>query len=359
MRVVVAAGMLAAALFAPAPASAGHAVPTPCAAVAARGPQGGHVEPPPAPALFPPDFPVVHDCEWGFRLGGWGGVRRHAPLHHVPVIFVHGNHVDAANWFAVADRFHAAGYSDQELYAVSYNGLGSPVDGAPTCCAPSPADIAYWQRPDAATNMASGGVAAGDDANVPDVYHFVRAVQSYTGSMRVDIVAHSLGVTIVRKMMFDHPELYHQVQKAVMIAGGNHGTSLCRVVLEHSYYGCNEIKPGSSWLARLNSRGEAPGPTRWMTVYNGHDSADPFFDQGPGFDDRQSPHLDGAINCSFAGVYHNDLRADPVIVSVYLAFLLGKPLPTIAPGASPQAPQGGGCVPPSHEKDSAAVSRTR
>ena len=148
-------------------------------------------------------------------------------------------------------------------------------------------------------------------------------MQDYTGSEQVDIVAHSLGVTITRKMLQLHPEMRDQVVAGVMIAGGNHGTTVCRGI-DTSYYGCEEIAPGTPWLAALNADGETPGPTRWMTVYNGTDNVDPFFTATPGlFDDHQSPHLAGAVNLEFPMTYHNDLRVDPAIVPKYLAFLLG------------------------------------
>jgi hypothetical protein len=103
----------------------------------------------------------------------------------------------------------------------------------------------------------------------------------------------------------------------VAIAGANHGTSVCRG-LETSYYGCNEIAPGTRWLARLNAHGETPGPIHYMTVYNGS-AGDPFFDPPL---DQSSPRLAGADNRTYAGAYHNDLRVDPTEVDDYLAFLL-------------------------------------
>jgi len=78
--------------------------PTPCAAVAAAEPQGGHNMPFAGPVLFAADFPRLTDCEWGFPLGGWGGVKRMGPRKHVPVVFVHGNQADAENWFLVAEQ---------------------------------------------------------------------------------------------------------------------------------------------------------------------------------------------------------------------------------------------------------------
>ena len=100
-----------------------------------------------------------------------------------------------------------------------------------------------------------------------------------------------------------------------MIAGANHGTTVCRG-LDGSYFGCDEIAPGTKWLAQLNAAGEAPGPTCWMTVYNGSEG-DPFF-AGP---DAGSPHLDGAYNVTFPGYYHNDLRVGSAPVAAYLQFL--------------------------------------
>jgi pimeloyl-ACP methyl ester carboxylesterase len=309
------------------PASSGPAAaapPTPCAAIAAAEPQAGHNMPYAGPVLFASDFPSLTDCEWGFPLGGWGGVKRLGPRTHVPVIFVHGNQADAENWFLVADQFKAiAGYTNQEMYALSYNGLGNAYAGMPTRSQPDALSQAYWgANPNAL--CCSGGKGASDDPNVPDLYNFIRAVQEYTGSQKVDIVAHSLGVTITRKLLFAHPELRADVLAAVMIAGGNHGTTVCRGI-DTSYYGCDEIAPGTNWLAGLNAAGEAPGPTHWMSVYNGTDNADPFFMATPGvFDDRASPHLDGAVNLTYPMTYHNDLRVDPAIVPTYLAFLLAQ-----------------------------------
>lgn len=311
------------------PSSNVAAVAGPCAAIAAGEPQTGHNPPAPAPVLFAPDFPKLDDCEWGFPLGGWGGVHKGGVLTHTPVVFVHGNQADAENWFLVADQFKAlGGYTDHEMYALSYNGLGNAYAGMPLKSQPSQRSIAYWQgagidpnQPPFYAMCCSGGKGASDDPNVPDLYQFIRAVEAYTGTRKVDIVAHSLGVTITRKMLLVHPELRADVLAAVMIAGGNHGTTVCRGI-ESSYYGCEEIAPGTPWLATLNAVGESPGPTRWMTVYNGTDNVDPFFTATPGlFDDHQSPHLAGAVNLEFPMTYHNDLRVDPAIVPQYLRFL--------------------------------------
>jgi pimeloyl-ACP methyl ester carboxylesterase len=210
-----------------------------------------------------------------------------------------------------------AGYSMQEMYALSYNGLENYYAGAPVVTPPTQEDLDYVrQNP---TSLDNGGHGAADDDEVVDLCRFVRAVQDYTGSNKVDIVAHSLGVTIARRMMALYPDLAKNVVAFVGIAGANHGTTVCRG-LETTYYGCNEIAPRSPWLAQLNgpdgSR-ETYGPTDWMTIYDGLEG-DPFF-VGP---DEGSPALRGADNRTFPGAYHNDLRVGSAEVDTYLPFLL-------------------------------------
>ena len=333
LALAAATAAAAAMLVLAAPPAAAAQGSGPCAHIPDSEPQAGHNMPPPAPGYisdpsnppayphFAPDFPVIKDCEWGFPIGGFGGIRRHAPLRHVPIVFVHGNQADAENWFLVRDQLLQQGWTDQEMYAISYNGLGNWYAGAPTRSQPDASTQAYLSANSKA--LGNGGNGAADDVNVPDVYAFVEAVMDYTGSPFVDIVAHSLGVTIVRKMMYVHRELYRHVLAAVMIAGANHGTSVC-YQLQSTYYGCDEIAPDDAataytnpWLRQLNSIGESSGPTCWQTIYDGT-GGDPFFD--PPY--QQSPALQGADNHGeFAGMYHNDLRVSPTTVAVYSAFL--------------------------------------
>ena len=284
-------------------------------AAAADQPTNGGSLPPQAPNYFGSGFPTVQDSRLGFPVGGIGGVRPQASLHHTPIVFVHGNQADAQNWLAVMLQFQRlAGYSMQEMYALSYNGLGNFYAGWPTSAPTQPDQDYFEQNPNGFTN---GGHGAADEDEIPDLCRFVEAVQAYTGSKHVDIVAHSLGVTIARKFMVDYPSLAKDVTAFVAVAGANHGTTVCRGV-ETTYYGCNEISPGSAWLADLNKHGESPGPTKWMSVYDGS-AGDPFFD--PPLDEN-SPHLDGATNMTYPGQYHNDLRVEPPEVDDYLAFLL-------------------------------------
>lgn len=277
---------------------------------------GGHTPPQgPAKVRFAADFPALIDHEWDFAIGGFGGTARGAPLKHVPLIMVHGNNVDHADWYPVRDRFKQAGWTDQELWALSYNGLGAANGTA--VATPNP------ERDDEHAEMGWDGSArvTSNDINVPDLYDFVLAVRAYTGSNKFSIVSHSLGVTLARQMLKRHPELRHDVVAFVAIAGANHGTSFCPEGSQGQLNSCDEIAAGTPWLANLNgtdASDETYPPARWLTVYDGTGAGDPAF-EGPLY--AQSPRLKGADNREFPGTYHNDLRMDPVIVSKYRAFI--------------------------------------
>ncbi len=332
-RFACSSGALVAALLLaliPRPAEATTPVCGPSIAPATA-PTNGNSPPPVAPSYFAPDFPVIKDSRHGFPVGGFGGLRKGAPLRHTPVIFVHGNQADAQNWLSPMLQLQRnAGYTMQEMYALSYNGLGNFYGGAPSTTPPTNEDQDYLDQN--STVLANGGHGAANNVEVPDLCRFIQAVQAYTGSMKVDIVAHSLGVTITRELMRLYPTIASDVVAVVGIAGANHGTTVCRG-LDTSYYGCDEIAPDTAWLARLNAAGEAPGPTTWQTISNGFEG-DPFF-IGP---DESSPSLAGADNQTFPGDYHNDLRVLPAEVNTYLAFLLRHG--QAGPGADPRGTAG-------------------
>jgi pimeloyl-ACP methyl ester carboxylesterase len=131
-----------------------------------------HCQPLPADVDFSSDFPTVQDAEWGYPIGGWGGDPRGLTLRHRPVVFVHGNTRDAGDWDepgrSVKQRFLEAGYSRQELWALSYNGKSTR---------------------DVPRNLQC---RTDNTGNVPDLTAFVSAVLRYTGATKIDLVAHSL-----------------------------------------------------------------------------------------------------------------------------------------------------------------------
>ena len=271
-----------------------------------------HCQPLPAQVAFPPDFPVLQDHEWGYRLGGWGGIAKGHPLQHRPVLFIHGNTRDAGDWDepgkSVKQRFLDAGYSMQELWAISYNGKSTKDLSPPSQCL---------------TNAR---------ANTPDIGAFVEAVAGYTGVPKLDIIAHSLGVVLARKMMAEHPQLAHRIERFVAIAGPNHGTTVCRrawliwLIGWKDFMGCDEITPGSAWLRSLNGPlgdREARGPTKYMTIYDGT-GTDRLYLPWLFFlpvGDQDSPALQGAENHTLAGLTHDELRFHPAATSLYLEFL--------------------------------------
>ena len=271
----------------------------------------------PAKVAFSPGFPALVDHEWKFPLGGFGGIRPGAPITRAPVIFVHGNNVDAADWYPVRDDFRAAGWTDQELWALSYNGLGGNNGTALTRQNP--------ERDTEHREMGWDGITrvTNNEVNVPDLYDFIRAVRTYTGSQKFSIVGHSLGVTLARRTLKVHPELRADLVAFVSIAGANHGTTFCPPGSEGNVVSCDEIAAGTAWLAELNGpegSDETYAPARWMTVYDGSGAGDPAF-VGPTY--AQSPLLKGAWNREYPATYHNDLRIDPAIVAEYRQFLDG------------------------------------
>ncbi|HVF19157.1 MAG TPA: hypothetical protein VNA14_02830 [Mycobacteriales bacterium] len=269
----------------------------------------------PAKVRFGTDFRPVKDSEWKFPVGGFGGIRRGAPRRHVPVIFVHGNNTDHADWYPVRDDFRAAGWTDQELWALSYNGLGSNNGTALNRANP--------ERDAEHREMGWDGLTrvTENDVNVADLHAFIRAVQAYTGSRRFSLVSHSLGVTLARKTLKVHPGLRRDLVAFVGIAGANKGTTFCPPGSEGQVVSCEEIAANTPWLADLNGPGGADetfGPAKWLTVYDGSGAGDPAF-LGPTY--ARSPRLLGADNREFPATYHNDLRLDAGIVRVYRTFL--------------------------------------
>src|SRR6185503_12451632 len=119
---------------------------------------------------FAKSVPVLTDSEWKWRVGGFGGIRPRYPLKHVPVIFVHGNNVDAADWYPVRDDFRAKGWTDQELWGISYAGFGGANGTA-----------LFTSNPERDQEHAEGGddhstYITENDVNVPDLYRFIRMV---------------------------------------------------------------------------------------------------------------------------------------------------------------------------------------
>lgn len=138
-----------------------------------------------------------------------------------PVIFIHGNSdkavgtgtVGQTGWNRSIEYFQSQGYKPSELYATTWG---------PASAAMSP--YQYHSK-----------------TNVMKVRKFIEAVKAYTGAAKVDVVAHSMGVTLARKAILggwanDAAEggdyyvgapLTSSVDTFVGIAGANLGLTSC------------------------------------------------------------------------------------------------------------------------------------
>jgi hypothetical protein len=160
---------------------------------------------------FPAGFPAIEDASLtGRTLLGFGAAGK---VVRTPVVFIHGNndtpYPTQCNPFgrvhAFAQFFAAHGYSASELWAIGYEGDQCDLPGDQT---------------------RRSSIAHTNAANVPDLRRFVRAVLAYTKASEIDIVAHSLGVTIAREWM-RQDEAGRVVRRLVAIDGPNHGIINC------------------------------------------------------------------------------------------------------------------------------------
>lgn len=149
--------------------------------------------------------------------GGSFGGRQSAgqALRNQPVVFVHGNSDQAegestqgpVGWTAVIRQFLAAGYTPAELYATTWG----------------PAD----------PGKAGDQVHSAD--HVQRIRAFMEAVLAYTGAERLDLIGHSMGVTLARRAILGGnldghalgPPLTERVDTFVGIAGANRGLTAC------------------------------------------------------------------------------------------------------------------------------------
>lgn len=153
--------------------------------------------------------------------GSYGG--RTTPGQAVvnqPVIFIHGN-ADSAlgtvspytGWTSSIQYFQSQGYTSAELYATTW-GPASPAASASQ----------YHSK-----------------AYLTRLRAFIQAVKAYTGASKVDIVCHSMGVTLARKAIkggsaYDAAaggtyslgaSLTSSIDAFVGIAGANRGLTAC------------------------------------------------------------------------------------------------------------------------------------
>ena len=172
--------------------------------------------------------------------GSFGGLISEVDcIRKEPIIFIHGNSDQAlygifGGWEASRTYFLAQGYRSSELYATTY---GQP-----------------------ALRVASDYTH--DKDNILQLRQFIEAVISYTGAEKIDIISHSLGVTMTRRAILGGVEydrdgesyeigapLTEKIDSFVGIAGGNQGLASCALA-GAMYPICDEeigLHPG--WLS--------------------------------------------------------------------------------------------------------------
>ncbi|MCB0654288.1 MAG: lipase [Saprospiraceae bacterium] len=170
-----------------------------------------------------------------------GKVNNSTPVNKQPVIFIHGNSDKAvgnvygqSGWTNSLNYFLAHGYTQSELYAITW-GDANPFSSANN----------YHSK-----------------ENVTKIRAFIEAVLDYTGASKVDIISHSMGVTLCRKAVkggygydpndggsyYIGPSITGSIDVFVGIAGANQGLTNC-------YYAsstptCDDVNgfyPGYLW----------------------------------------------------------------------------------------------------------------
>jgi hypothetical protein len=262
--------------------------------------------PVPAQREFPADFQLPRSSETQEPITGFGGGG--GGVHRTPIILIHGNTEAPRFWNEARDWLLAHGYTRDEVWALGY--------GYDCTC--------HFDS---------------NDGAVPTVEAFVTAVQDYLRRRsglpvaQVNIVAHSLGVTLVRQWM-KQDNAWHRVRNFIAVAGANHGTWISPPDAHGiSRAGPLELYPGSPWLAQLNRGGETPGATRYLALYDGSGWYDVFYAPWQ----KDSPALAGAQNLAWnrehpgAGLGHLDLPREPQTLAAMADFIAegGEPLPNV------------------------------
>ena len=199
---------------------------------------------------LPAGFPVIEDTSLGKPVIGFGAA---GVVTRTPVVFLHGNNdtpfPTACNPFgrmqAMAQYLADNGYATSELWGLGYEG--------------DQCDLAADQ-----TRRSS--IAHTNAANVPDLRRFVLAVLAYTGAKEVDIVAHSLGVTLAREWM-RQDDAGRLVRRFVAIDGPNGGIINCSPNAANYFQApaAGGFKPSSEVCVELGSPN-----TRFLKLLNGH-----------------------------------------------------------------------------------------
>ncbi len=194
------------------------------------------------------------------------------PVTHNPVLFVHGYGRTSDDWNFMIAQFKTAGWTDAELYTISYGALQTNVSVA------------------------------------DDIKTKIDNILSTTGASKVDIIAHSMGSLSTRYYIRNLGGDI-KVEAWVSLGGPNHGTSTANGC---GFSPCLEMRPGSSFLTALNSGDETPGSVRYATWWTPADQT---------VLPTSSVILTGASNTQTAAIGHLNLVSDLAVYTQVKAFI--------------------------------------
>lgn len=140
-------------------------------------------------------------------IGSFGGdINCPDKPERVPVILIHGNADSSYGWTkeikdqpSFVDQLKTAGYTNCDIYAVSYLSVREQL---------SPSDNYHEIK------------------KMLFIKDFIETTLKKTGQQKVDIVTHSLGVTLTLEVLHRY-NLFESVRKFVAIAGALHGIENC------------------------------------------------------------------------------------------------------------------------------------
>jgi hypothetical protein len=292
--------------------------------------------------VFPQEFSIPLDQGGpgqGQRIGGFGGNPSLDQTGHrvavqrvgkAPVVLVHGNAgaADTGTWdmLDLKRMLNGAGYPDEIIWAPSYLGPGLQDNEA---------------------------VAKPHANNVNEVREFMDRVCEYLDVAVVDVIAHSLGCSLVYAICrglekrvpppvnFNQPKRWHRVGTFVALAGAFHGL--------RPPLATGEWVPGGEFMAELLAETEGgggqtpyregqqtPGPAPHNITYFCGIAKGDFVDASlPG-----TGKLAGAVNREYSRgpsvVGHERIKEDPVVFAEFLPYLNAvPPAPPVAITVTP------------------------